>query len=83
MLVPFKATGTEKFTTACDIIKSTLVNLSVNYNNEAAPAGTKASVKIGEQNLTADTPNLPAAITAAVKAHGYPATPIRRRSTKS
>ncbi len=69
----FKATGTEKFTTACDIIKSTLVNLSVNYNNEAAPAGTKASVKIGEQNLAADTPNLPAAITAAVKAHGYPA----------
>ena len=69
----FKATGTERFTTACDIIKSTLVNLSVNYNNEAAPAGTKASVKIGEQNLTADTPNLPAAITSAVKAHGYPA----------
>ena len=69
----FKATGTEKFTTACDIIKSTLVNLSVNYNNTPAPAGTKASVKIGEQSLTADTPNLPAAITAAVKAHGYPA----------
>ena len=69
----FKATGTEKFTTACDIIKSTLVNLSVNYNNVAAPAGTKASVKIGEQNLAADAPNLPAAITAAVKAHGYPA----------
>ncbi len=69
----FKATGTEKFTTACDIIKSTLVNLSVNYDNIKAPAGTKASVKIGEQNLTADTPNLPAAITAAVKTHGYPA----------
>ncbi len=29
----FKATGTEKFTTGCDIIKSTLVSLSVNYNN--------------------------------------------------
>lgn len=69
----FKATGTEKFTTACDIIKSTLVNLSVNYNNAAAPAGTRASVKIGDTELTADTPNLPAAITAAVKAHGYPA----------
>ena len=68
----FKATGTEKFTTACDIIKSTLVNLSVNYENIKAPAGTKASVKIGEQTLTADTANLPAAITAAVKAHGYP-----------
>ena len=36
----FKATGTEKFTTACDIIKSTLVNLSVNYDNVKAPAGT-------------------------------------------
>ncbi len=69
----FKATGTEKFTTACDIIKSTLVNLSVNYENTNAAAGTKASVKIGEQTLTAETPNLPAAITAAVKAHGYPA----------
>jgi len=69
----FKATGTEKFTTACDIIKSTLVNLSVNYENVQAPAGTKASVKIGDTNLAADTPNLPAAITAAVKTHGYPA----------
>ncbi len=69
----FKATGTEKFTTACDVIKSTLVNLSVNYANQAAPAGTRASVKIGDTELTADTPNLPAAITAAVKAHGYPA----------
>ncbi len=69
----FKATGTEKFTTACDIIKSTLVNLSVNYNNNAAPAGTRASVKIGDTELNADTPNLPAAIAAAVKNHGYPA----------
>src|SRR5664279_2730266 len=69
----FKATGTEKFTTACDIIKSTLVNLSVNYENVKAPAGTKASVKIGDTQLTAETPSLPAAITAAVKTHGYPA----------
>ncbi len=69
----FKATGTEKFTTACDIIKSTLVNLSVNYENVKAPAGTKASVKIGDTQLNADTPNLPAAITTAVKNHGYPA----------
>ena len=69
----FKATGTETFTTACDIIKSTLVNLSVNYENVKAPAGTKASVKIGDTQLNADTPNLPAAITTAVKNHGYPA----------
>jgi MFS family permease len=69
----FKATGTEKFTTACDIIKSTLVNLSVNYENVKAPAGTKASVKIGDTQLNADTPNLPATIAAAIKNHGYPA----------
>ena len=69
----FKATGTENFTTACDIIKSTLVNLSVNYENVKAPAGTKASVKIGDSQLNADTPNLPATIAAAVKNHGYPA----------
>ena len=69
----FKATGTEKFTTGCDNIKSALVNLSVNYNNVSAPAGTKASVKIGDQTLAADTPDLAKAIAAAVKTHGYPA----------
>jgi MFS family permease len=69
----FKATGTEKFTTGCDNIKAALVNLSVNYNNVAAAPGTKASVQIGDQTLAADAPNLAAAIAAAVKAHGYPA----------
>ena len=29
----FKATGTEKFTTPCDVIKAALVGLSVNYEN--------------------------------------------------
>ena len=69
----FKATGTEKYTTGCDNIKAALVGLSVNYTNVAAPAGTKANVKIGEQVISADAPNLPAAISAAVKQHGYPA----------
>jgi MFS family permease len=69
----FKATGTEKFTTSCDVAKSGLVNLSVNYNNEVAPAGTKAKVKIGEQTLAADSPNFATALAAAIKAHGYPA----------
>src|ERR1700684_3570461 len=69
----FKATGTEKFTTGCDTIKSALVNLSVNYNNVSAPAGTVASVKIGDQTIAAGTPDLAKTIGAAVKAHGYPA----------
>ena len=69
----FKATGTEKFTTGCDTIKSALVNLSVNYSNIAAAPGTKASVQIGNDTISADTPNLAAAIATAVKNHGYPA----------
>jgi MFS family permease len=69
----FKATGTEKFTSGCDLIKTALVNLSVNYNNVAAPPGTKASVQIGNDTITADTPKLADAIAAAVKGHGYPA----------
>ncbi|AMN42678.1 General substrate transporter [Rhodoplanes sp. Z2-YC6860] len=69
----FKATGTETFTTGCDRIKAALVGLSVNYSNVEAPKGTKASVKIGDTNLASDAANLPAAIAAAVKNHGYPA----------
>jgi MFS family permease len=69
----FKATGVEKYTTGCDIIKSALVNLSVNYNNTAAAPGTKASVQIGDQTIAADAPDLAKTIAAAVKAHGYPA----------
>ena len=68
----FRATGTEKYTTGCDIIKQALVGLSVNYENVAAPAGTTASVKIGDQTITADTPDVKNAIGAAIKAHGYP-----------
>jgi MFS family permease len=69
----FKATGTEKFTTGCDTIKAALVGLSVNYNNIAAPAGTVASVKIGDQTIAADTPDAAKLIAAAIKTHGYPA----------
>src|ERR1700723_1466819 len=69
----FKATGVEKYTTGCDVIKSALVGLSVNYNNVSAPAGTKASVQIGDQTIAADAPDLAKTIGAAVKAHGYPA----------
>jgi MFS family permease len=69
----FKATGTEKYVTGCDNIKSALVSLSVNYTNVEAQSGTKASVQIGSQTITADTPNLPTAIATAVKEHGYPA----------
>jgi MFS family permease len=69
----FKATGTEKFTTSCDVAKAALVTASVNYNNESAPAGTKAKVKVGEQTLDATSPTFAKDLPAAIKQHGYPA----------
>jgi MFS family permease len=69
----FKATGVEKYTTGCDTIKAALVGLSVNYTNVTVPAGTTASVKIGDQTIAAGTPDLAKNIAAAVKTHGYPA----------
>jgi MFS family permease len=69
----FNPTGVQKFTTGCDTIKAALVGLSVNYNNVAVPAGTTASVKIGDQTIAAGTPDLAKTIGAAVKTHGYPA----------
>jgi MFS family permease len=68
----FKATGTEKFTTGCDIAKSALVNLSVNYQTQDAPKGTPAQVKVGEQTLTATAVDFAKSLAAAIKNHGYP-----------
>jgi predicted MFS family arabinose efflux permease len=69
----FKATGTEKYTTGCDVAKSALVNLSVNYTNQEAPKGAPAQVKIGEQTLTSTSPDFAKGLAAAIKSHGYPA----------
>lgn len=44
----FNPTGTVKFTSSCDIAKQKLAAASVSYENEAAPAGTPATIKVGE-----------------------------------
>lgn len=44
----FNPTGTAKFTSSCDIAKQVLAAASVSYENIAAPAGTVASIKIGD-----------------------------------
>ncbi|MBI2769422.1 MAG: MHS family MFS transporter [Burkholderiales bacterium] len=44
----FNPTGTVKFTSSCDIAKQVLANASVSYDNVVAPAGTPATIKIGE-----------------------------------
>jgi hypothetical protein len=81
----FNPTGTKKFTSSCDIVKAKLAAASVNYSNEAAPAGTAASVKIGDKVIQSyDSTKLSKEeaaakekafskdIADAIKAAGYP-----------
>ena len=62
----FNLTGTSRYTTSCDIAKQRLAQLSVSYTSENAPAGTPATIKVGERNVTV------AELPAAVQAAGYP-----------
>jgi MFS family permease len=81
----FNPTGTASFTTSCDIAKSFLARNAVNYSNVAAPAGTPATIKIGDKTITsfdkakagaeaaAKDKAFDTAATAAIRAAGYPA----------
>ena len=82
----FNPVGTAKFVSSCDVAKSFLARNSVNYSNEAAPAGTIASVKVGDKvipsvsGVGADPATFKAAsdaftasMTEAIRAAGYPA----------
>jgi MFS family permease len=81
----FNPTGTKKFTSSCDIAKAKLAAASVGYSNVDAPAGTVATIKIGDTVLTSyDATSLSKEDAAAkdkafskeladaIKAHGYP-----------
>ncbi|PHK95143.1 MFS transporter [Pseudoroseomonas rhizosphaerae] len=69
----FNPTGTARFTNSCDIAKAALARLSVNYTVEAAPAGTAATVRIGDTAIPSSTPNFAQAVGTAITAAGYPA----------
>jgi len=82
----FNPTGTAKFTSSCDIAKQVLAASSVSYDNEAAPAGTPAVIKIGDDVIPSySSKGLPAdeakakdatfkkAVADTLKADGYPA----------
>jgi len=45
----FNPTGTKKFTSSCDIARTVLANSSVAYSSVDAPAGTVATIKIGDK----------------------------------
>jgi MFS family permease len=49
----FNPVGTAKFTNSCDITKALLSRASVNYETVDAPAGSIATVKIGETEIPA------------------------------
>jgi MFS family permease len=49
----FNPVGTAKFNNSCDIVKAQLSRTSVNSTTVDAPAGTIASVKVGETEITA------------------------------
>jgi predicted MFS family arabinose efflux permease len=81
----FNPTGTKKFTSSCDIVKAKLAAASVNYSNAEAPAGTVASVKIGEtviesysaaglskEEAAAKEKAFSASLADAIKKAGYP-----------
>jgi predicted MFS family arabinose efflux permease len=82
----FNPVGISQFRSSCDIAKSALVSRSVNYENQAAPAGTVATVKVGEQaiasfdgtglaaaDFTAKSGAFNKALGDAIAQHGYPA----------
>ncbi len=64
----FNPTGTKKFPSSCDIATSVLSASAVNYTRQDAPAGTVATIKVGDKELksfnaamTADNLNFDAA----------------------
>lgn len=80
----FNPTGTAKFTTSCDIATSTLTKNSVPYDVVAGPAGSVATIKIGDATVegydaikSADQAKaldakMQKGINVALQANGYP-----------
>ena len=82
----FNPVGTSKFTTSCDIAKTALVSRGIPYENVAVPAGTTATVTVGDTVINSYTAapapstsvnvgHAPAAPLAAAPAAGAAATP--------
>jgi hypothetical protein len=85
--IQFNPVGTAKFTSPCDVAKSTLATSAVLYTNEAAPPGSPTLVKFGDKAVSfadiaaaaqADPSKKPTdefkkALADAIKTAGYPA----------
>ncbi len=76
-------TGTKVFTSACDLSRVFLANSGVNYDKVEGPAGTVATVKVGEKSVVGYDAKSPTAkddkvrfekeVRDALTAAGYPA----------
>jgi len=76
-------TGTKVFTNACDVTRSYLANAGVNYDKVDGPAGTMATVKVGDKAVAGYDAKAPGAkeekarfekeVRAALNDAGYPA----------
>ncbi len=82
----FDPVGRAQFVSACDIAKTSLANAGVSYDNQAAPAGAPAQVRVGQtivvsidgsqlspDALKAARAEVDSQIRAALSANGYPA----------
>ena len=82
----FDPVGRTVFNTSCDVAKSQLAKAGISYTNVAAPAGTLAEVRIGDQvipsfrgealpaaDFTAARTEWGTGLTTALTAAGYPA----------
>ena len=82
----FNPTGTKKFTNSCDVARTVLAGASVAYSTVDAPAGSIASIKIGDKvvqgydatglskdDAAAKDKAFKKEIGDAIKAAGYPA----------
>jgi MFS family permease len=68
----FNPVGTATFTSACDVAKGLLARSSVVYSFEPAPAGSTASVRVGDTVIEAGA-TFAQGVNAALTAAGYPA----------
>lgn len=82
----FDPVGRAQFVSACDIAKTSLANAGVSYDNQAAPAGAPAQVRVGQtivvsidgsqlspDALKAARAEVDTQIREALSANGYPA----------
>jgi MFS family permease len=81
----FDPVGKKTFTSSCDVAKSVLAKKGIPYTNAAAPTGTLATVKIGDEviesfegaglekaEFTAKSKDFTGKVGAQVKTAGYP-----------